>query len=226
MAYSPVQLQKLPTTRRLKPSIFFLFLYCSVLAGIGTWFIVDGGRSWDADTQTLTSVLATLGVVFTIAGKAVSSLSRSARMQYLVDKAIKRSVSLQRFHEMDLISRGVRPYLTGFWNIVYRCIFPLIGLLMTAVLKKALSTGFEPSVSAVQDTDLLLIDLIDTTAGIRGTGVPGAIFFNSTLPHRVLTTLGLEASITLCHGCQHWSLRDLLATTITPPGLYLHCQAP
>ena len=114
MAYSLVPGRRLPTTRKLKLNIFLMFTFYFLLAGIGTWVIVHGGRSWAGDTQTLTSTLAALGMVFTLAGMAVSSLSQSARMQYLVDKAIKGSVSLQRIHEMDMILRGVMPSSTGF----------------------------------------------------------------------------------------------------------------
>lgn len=181
VAHAPF-LQPLPTTKSLRGSLIIIFLSYGVLGGVGIWFATNGGKSWNGDTETLTTVLAVLGVVFTYGARELQSTCQKARMQYLTGKAVTEAVSLQAIHEMDMAIRGPTPQVltTGFWVVFYRIVFPVFAVLMSAVFKKSLTTGLQPEKVTVSGNHSALLDPVNVGSSIRGTSWPGAILYNTT----------------------------------------------
>ncbi|KAI1621996.1 hypothetical protein EDD37DRAFT_667835 [Exophiala viscosa] len=174
--------QPLPTTRGLKVSLIIIFLFYGVLGGVGIWFAGTAGRSWDGDTENLTTVLAILGAIFSYGARELQSKCQTARMQYLVGKGAAEAVSLKDIHEMDMAIRGPSAQIlsTGLSPMFYRLLFPILAILMSAVFKKALTTALQASQVVLDAKASTLLDPVDVGNGIRGSSWPGAILYNST----------------------------------------------
>jgi hypothetical protein len=189
MAKSPPVLgaDSVPTPTLLKCSLAAIGLFYTVLGAAALALLVRGGHSWKGDTSTLTTVLAVLGVIFTISSKFLVEECVKASLQRLANQSIQAAVPMSSLHDYDIATKGnlLESLIYSKWRgPVYRFAFPILAILMSAVLKKVFTIEQLVLETPITGTDALLIDPVIDAAGQRtpvsGTAYPGAIVYNTT----------------------------------------------
>ncbi|UKZ75182.1 hypothetical protein TrVFT333_002858 [Trichoderma virens FT-333] len=191
---SPDQIKSPKEVRRLLGLIGIVYL---VLGCVGIVYFSLGGHSWPSGTNTatgasdsLTSVLAVLGVVLTFLFAALASQTEEAGRQRFANSRLKEYLSASYSDlleaEMSAIPRR-GPYLNRqsqeykpFTKKTLGYILSLGAILTSAFLKKSLNISLQARSVAVTGADAAFVDPVDTTSSVRGVGFPGSIMYNVT----------------------------------------------
>lgn len=110
-------------------------------AVLGIFFYCRGGLRVNGDTNTLTSVLGVIGVIFTLMSRSLVGECQAARLQCLAGRAIKQWVLLESLNRMDIALRGsmCEALKVGCLGWVYRLGIPLLAILTSAISRKHLA---------------------------------------------------------------------------------------
>jgi hypothetical protein len=176
-----------PTPTLLKFSLAVIGIFYAALGATALALLVKGGHSWRGDTGTLTTVLAVLGVIFTISSKFLLEECIKASLQRLANRSIKAAVPMSSLLDHDIATKGslLESLMYSKWRgPVYRFTFPIFAIIMSAVLKKIFTVEQLVLETSVAGANASLIDPVIDEAGQRtpviGTAYPGAIVYNTT----------------------------------------------
>ncbi|CAI7613708.1 unnamed protein product [Penicillium pancosmium] len=175
-------MSQVPTTRSdkvLLAIVGFLYLGFGV---VGIVFAALDDISIPGDADTLTSVLAVLGVVYSLMSIALLAECKSAALQYAAKQATGEGLPLRELNEIDVALRGPTIMaVSNSWNgILYRAFLPVLATLMSATFKKCLTNGYKPSNSSVGSPGANFIEPTNVGSYIRGAAWAGAILYNTT----------------------------------------------
>jgi hypothetical protein len=176
--------KKLPNTWSLTGSLVLSAVVYACLGASAVALKAKGGHKWVGSANTLTTVLAVIGALFTPLSRYLLAQCQSANLQHLAHQSLTGSVKIANLHKYDVASKGsfvdLVKWRSGWRGPVYRWAFPVIAIVTSAMLKKVFTIEVQPVQTTITGVDASFVDPVNITSRVRGTAYAGAIMYNTT----------------------------------------------